>query len=163
MATGGLATATSTSTSTARARIDRTNNRESQDSETPLLQNADDARRILGPLEGAEAEERMSKLIQRMKIQIWAGMGSGLLIATGIGAAFIAVVSLSFYPDQFLCVLLILPPVLPRNGKPVVGNGTNMGRCILSHRLCIDIHHGHRFPQDGSIKDQMAIQTRSGF
>jgi hypothetical protein len=53
----------------------------------------------LGPLEGAEAEERMNKLIQRMKIQIWAGMGSGLLIATGIGAAFIAVVRLSFYPD----------------------------------------------------------------
>lgn len=67
--------------------------RDREYSETnPLLRRDRDVQTETGPLEGAEAEERMNTLIKRMKIQIWAGMGSGMLIASGIGAAFIAVV-----------------------------------------------------------------------
>lgn len=104
MTTGGLATATSTST-TSPAQIDR--NAATDDGEysetNPLLQRRNEVREVTGPLEGAEAEERMHKLIQRMKIQIWAGMGSGLLIASGIGAAFIAVVRPPF-PFHIACL-----------------------------------------------------------
>lgn len=44
--------------------------------------------------DGLDQEERTRRLIARMKIQVWAGTGVGLLIATAIGAAFIAVVSI---------------------------------------------------------------------
>jgi len=106
MTTGGLATATSIST-TVPAQIDRNANATTDDGEysetNPLLQRRNEVREVTGPLEGAEAEERMHKLIQRMKIQIWAGMGSGLLIASGIGAAFIAVVCPPF-PFHIPCL-----------------------------------------------------------
>ena len=53
-------------------------------------------------VEGEQADDaetpaqRKHRLVRRMKMQIWAGAGTGLLIAFCIGAAFIAVVSLPF-------------------------------------------------------------------
>lgn len=48
-------------------------------------------------IDGLDQEERTRRLIARMKLQVWAGTGSGLLISAAIGAAFIAVVS-SLFP-----------------------------------------------------------------
>lgn len=45
-----------------------------------------------------EERQRLAGVIRRMKLQIWAGMISGLIIATAIGAAFIAVVCPAFHP-----------------------------------------------------------------
>ena len=42
--------------------------------------------------EKEEAEQRIKRLIKRMRIQIWAGTLSGLLVSLALGAAFIAVV-----------------------------------------------------------------------
>lgn len=41
----------------------------------------------------SEEKMRLAGVIRRMKLQIWAGTISGLIIATAIGAAFIAIVS----------------------------------------------------------------------
>jgi high-affinity iron transporter len=90
MTTGRLATATDTNSNHGNADITDGDRDREYNETNPLLQR--DVRAETGPLEGVEAEERMKRLISRMKIQIWAGMGSGLLIATGIGAAFIAIV-----------------------------------------------------------------------
>jgi hypothetical protein len=92
MTTGKLSTASPISISNEdESGAEIVGDRDREYSETnPLLRR--DVRAETGPLEGAEAEERMNKLVKRMKIQIWAGMGSGMLIASGIGAAFIAVV-----------------------------------------------------------------------
>jgi hypothetical protein len=95
MTTGKLSTASPISninTNETHGEIDADRDREY--SETNPLLRRDQVRNETGPLEGAEAEERMQKLVSRMKIQIWAGMGCGMLIASGIGAAFIAVVCL---------------------------------------------------------------------
>ncbi|KAI9634956.1 iron permease FTR1/Fip1/EfeU [Dioszegia hungarica] len=43
-----------------------------------------------------EERQRLAGVIRRMKLQIWAGMISGLIIATAIGAAFIAVFYIKF-------------------------------------------------------------------
>jgi hypothetical protein len=96
MTTGKLSTASPISISNEdESGAETGGDRDREYSETnPLLRR--DVRAETGPLEGAEAEERMNKLVKRMKIQIWAGMGSGMLIASGIGAAFIAVVRLLF-------------------------------------------------------------------
>jgi high-affinity iron transporter len=91
MTTGKLSTASSISnTNGSHAELDADRDREY--SETNPLLRRDEVRNETGPLAGPEAEERMQKLVSRMKIQIWAGMGVGMLIASGIGAAFIAVV-----------------------------------------------------------------------
>jgi hypothetical protein len=95
MTTGKLSTASPISdinTNETHGEIDADRDREY--SETNPLLRRDQVRNETGPVEGAEAEERMQKLVSRMKIQIWAGMGCGMLIASGIGAAFIAVVGL---------------------------------------------------------------------
>jgi high-affinity iron transporter len=90
MTTGRLATATDANSNHGNADITDGDRDREYNETNPLLRR--DVRVETGPLEGVEAEERMKRLISRMKIQIWAGMGSGLLIATGIGAAFIAIV-----------------------------------------------------------------------
>ena len=92
MTTGKLSTASSINNQT-HGEID--SNRDQEYSETNPLLRRDEVRSESGPLESVEAEERLKRLVQRMKIQIWAGMGVGMLIASGIGAAFIAVVRLS--------------------------------------------------------------------
>jgi len=92
MTTGKLSTASSINNQT---HEEIGSNRDQEYSETNPLLRRDEVRSESGPLESVEAEERLKRLVQRMKIQIWAGMGVGMLIASGIGAAFIAVVRLS--------------------------------------------------------------------
>jgi len=148
MTTGKLSTASpisNTNTNETHGEIDADRDREY--SETNPLLRRDQVRNETGPLEGAEAEERMQKLVSRMKIQIWAGMGCGMLIASGIGAAFIAVVGLPT-PRS---LRTYSRPVLLGDGQFMVRNGTNLGRSILRHSIRSDIHHGNCFLENGSI------------
>lgn len=83
---------------------DQSRIRESHDSaeytETnPLLRRTtSDGHSNRSAMDGLDQDERTRRLIARMKVQVWAGTGVGLLIATAIGAAFIAVVS--GHPDS---------------------------------------------------------------
>lgn len=92
MTTGKLSTASPISNTNNETHAEIDADRDREYSETNPLLRRDVVRNETGPLDGAEAEERMQKLVKRMKIQIWAGMGVGMFIASGIGAAFIAVV-----------------------------------------------------------------------
>lgn len=88
MLTGKLSASANTSDHTDTPTPERRSSSQDDADETnPLI------RRTRSAVDGLDQEERTKRLIARMKVQVWAGTGAGLLIATAIGAAFIAVVS----------------------------------------------------------------------
>lgn len=100
MLTGRLASSTSVADRPeADSDADLSTTRDSHDASAeytetnPLLRRSAANTSSRNPSDGIDADERTRRLIARMKIQVWAGTGVGLLIATAIGAAFIAVVS----------------------------------------------------------------------
>lgn len=105
MLTGKLSSSTVTRSNAADTEVEQDGHevRESHDTSSeytetnPLLRRSSTGTSRRNAADGLDADERTRRLIARMKVQVWAGTGVGLLIATAIGAAFIAVVSFLQY------------------------------------------------------------------
>jgi hypothetical protein len=70
-----------------------TQQRQQTGEETALLSASQDDEPTYD-LSDLDHQQNVAAVVRRMKFQIWAGALSGLAIATAIGAAFIAIVSL---------------------------------------------------------------------